>query len=217
MTGEKIIDLTTSVETYMPMWPTAPLAEVKPVGIMSRDGYNIETIYSTTHTGTHMDAPYHFDEHGKSVDQIDLGRLVGDGYCIKVVSTNHEISKETIMKKWKAEYSGKIILLNTGWSKKRAFTREFLYDFPGLNMEAAEFLYKNGTSLVGIDTLGMDPYERTDFPVHKFLLGEGIPFIEDLSNLDALEEGVRYTIIALPLKLKGASGSPSRVIAILDD
>ena len=214
MNKQEIIDLTTPVETFMPVWPTAPLPEIKPVGIISRDGYNIETISSTTHTGTHIDAPYHFDEAGEKIDEIDLGTLIGPGYCIRVKSEGHEIGLEELENKWKDEYSGKILLLNTGWSKKRSFSREFLYDFPGLSMDAAKFLYDKKTKVVGIDTLGMDPFERTDFPVHRYLLARGVPFIEDLCKLDALKEGTEYTIAALPLKLKGASGSLARVVAI---
>jgi len=214
MDKKKIIDLSVSVETFMPVWPTSSLPEIKPVGIFSRDGYNIETMSCTTHTGTHIDAPYHFDEHGAKVDEIDLETLVGEGYCISVHSNNHEIEREALAKKWRNEYRGKIIFINTGWSRKRSFTKEFMYDFPGLSLDAARFLQENRVKLVGIDSLGMDPYEKVDFPVHKFLLGMGIPFIEDLCNLDSLEEGKEYTIVALPLKLKGASGSPARVLAI---
>lgn len=210
-----IIDLTNEVKTFMPVWPSAPLPEIKPVGIVSRDSYNVETISALSHSGTHIDAPYHFDEQGTTVDKIDLKTLVGEGYCLRVKEDEkHEISLSQIEGKWKSEYDGKIILLNTGWSKKRAFTKEWLYEFPGLSTQAAEFLYNHKVKLIGIDTLGMDPYVHEGFDVHHFLLKRGVVFIEDLANLESLEEGKKYLITALPLKLFEGSGSMGRVVAI---
>ncbi|HLH86281.1 MAG TPA: cyclase family protein, partial [Thermoplasmataceae archaeon] len=210
-----VIDLTNDIRTHMPIWPTSPLPEIKPVGIVSRDGYNIETVSAVSHTGTHIDAPYHFDEKGQTVDKIDLRTLVGEGYCLKVkAADDHEIKVTELKNKWKSEYDGKILLLNTGWSKKRAFTKEFLYEFPGLSMEAAEFVLDHKIKLIGIDTLGMDPYVHQGFDVHHFLLKKGVTFIEDLCNLDALTEGKKYLISALPLKLYGGSGGMARVVAV---
>ncbi|AKA48334.1 metal-dependent hydrolase [uncultured archaeon] len=212
---KRVIDLTNEVKTFMPVWPSAPLPEIKPVGIVSRDSYNVETISALSHSGTHIDAPYHFDEKGDTVDRIDLKTLVGEGYCLIVKEDEkHEIKLSEIKDKWKSEYDGKIILLNTGWSKKRAFTKEWLYEFPGLSMEAAEFLYDHKIKLVGIDTLGMDPYVHEGFDVHHFLLKKGVVFIEDMAHLEDLEEGKKYLISALPLKLYEGSGSMARVVAI---
>ncbi|MEM0158728.1 MAG: cyclase family protein [Thermoplasmataceae archaeon] len=210
-----IIDLTNELKPFMPIWPTSPLPEIKPVGIVSRDGYNIESISALSHTGTHIDAPYHFDENGSTVDKIDLRTLVGEGFCLKVKEDeNHEISLSEIKSKWKQEFDGKIILLNTGWSKKRAFTKEFLYEFPGLSMDAAKFILDHKIKLIGIDTLGMDPYVHQGFDVHHYLLKRGVVFIEDLANLDALAEGKKYLISALPIKLHQGSGGMARVVAI---
>jgi len=198
----------------MPIWPTAQLPNIVPIGIASRDGYNVELYTSTTHTGTHVDAPYHFVENGKTVDKIELNTLVSEGYCLKLKPKSTEITKEEISSKWKNEYDGKTILINTGWSKKRSFTKEFLYEFPGLSMEAASFLLEKKVKVIGIDTLGIEPYSHLDFPVHKLLFKNDVVVIEDLNNLEELAEGKKYLIVALPLRIKGASGSMARVIAL---
>jgi Predicted metal-dependent hydrolase len=198
----------------MPIWPTAQLPNIVPIGIASRDGYNVELYTSTTHTGTHVDAPYHFVENGKTVDRIELNTLVSEGYCLKLKPKSTEITKEEISSKWKNEYDGKTILINTGWSKKRSFTKEFLYEFPGLSMEAASFLLEKKVKVIGIDTLGIEPYSHLDFPVHKLLFKNDVVVIEDLNNLEELAEGKKYLIVALPLRIKGASGSMARVIAL---
>jgi arylformamidase len=211
---KKIIDLSVEISTYMPIWPTAQLPNIVPIGIASRDGYNVELYTSTTHTGTHVDAPYHFVENGKTVDRIELNTLVSEGYCLKLKPKSTEITKEEISSKWKNEYDGKTILINTGWSKKRSFTKEFLYEFPGLSMEAASFLLEKKVKVIGIDTLGIEPYSHLDFPVHKLLFKNDVVVIEDLNNLEELAEGKKYLIVALPLRIKGASGSMARVIAL---
>ena len=211
---KKIYDLTVSVKTYMPVWPTNPLPDIKPVGILSRDGYNAEVMQMATHTGTHIDAPYHMLENGITVDAIDLNSLIGYGYVVRPKFNGVEITRDDLAKVWRPEYDGNIILIETGWWRKRAFTKEFLYDFPGLSLDAARFLIEHKVKTVGIDTLGIEPYNHTDFAVHKLLLSNGIIIIEDLANLDQLADGKRYLIIALPLKLQGASGSIARVVAI---
>jgi kynurenine formamidase len=71
--------------------------------------------------------------------------------------------------------------------------------------------------MIGIDTLGIELYSHKDFRVHKALLPHGIVFIEDLTNLDALVEGRKYLIVALPLKIKNGSGAMARVIALEED
>ncbi len=209
-----IIDLTNEVRTHMPLWPTAPLPVISPVGVVSRDGYSFETISAGTHTGTHVDAPYHFDETGKTVDKIDLRALVSEGYCLRFNPKGTEITGTDLKSKWKQEYDGKTILLNTGWSRKRAFTREFLYDFPGLSTDAVDFVVAHNVNVLGIDTLSMDPFANSNFDVHRALLSKGKIFLEDLANLESLDEGRKYLIVALPLKLHNASGSMARVIAL---
>lgn len=209
-----IIDLTNDVRTHMPIWVTSPLPVISPVGVVSRDGYNFETISAGTHTGTHVDAPYHFDEHGQTVDKIDLKTLVNEGYCLKFSPKGNEVTVADLKAKWKPEYDGKTILFNYGWSKKRGFTKEFLYEFPGLSMDTVDFILEHDVKVLGTDTLSIDPYTHEKFEVHRALLSKGRVFLEDLNNLESLTEGKKYLIAALPLKLQNASGSMARVIAL---
>lgn len=209
---KRIIDLSVTISTFMPAGALAPLPELRPVAILCKEGYNAENYSSSTHTGTHFDAPYHFSETGETIDRLDLNLLIGDGFCIPVSPAGREIGASDLSLKWRSEFDGKIILLNTGWSKKRGFTKEFYYDYPGLDIDAAEFLVKHGVRIIGIDSLGMEPSGKTI--VHKTLLERGTVFIEDLANLDELEAMKRYFIVSLPLKLKNASGAMARVVAL---
>lgn len=172
----RIHDLTAEVSTHMPVWPTNPLPVIEPVGITSRDGYAIERISAMTHTGTHIDAPYHFiDGGGATVDAIPVERLVSRGFCIRPgVRGGEEISRADLERVWDRRFRGSAILIDTGWSRRRAFTKEFLYGFPGLSEDAADFLLSQEVGMVGIDTLGIEPYSHHGFEVHKRLLSAGV-------------------------------------------
>ena len=209
---KKIIDLSVTVYTYMPAGSMSPLTELKPIGILPREGYSYETLFSGTHTGTHVDAPYHFSESGLTIDRLDLRSMIGEGYCIEVIPKGKEITRAELESKWSSEFDGKILLLNTGWSKRRGFTKEFFYDYPGLSSDTCDFLLAHRVNTVGIDSLGIEPQGRTE--VHKILLEKGLVFVEDMTNLESLEKGKKYFIIILPVKLLNAGGAMARAVAL---
>jgi len=214
--ARKVHDLTALLETHMPVWATAPLPTFEPVGIVARDGYSIERVSCMTHTGTHMDAPFHFLEDGLTVDRVLPTQLVGRGVVLDLRTDRDGalIRAKALERHWPKGGHPEIALLRTDWSHKRAFTKEYLYEFPGLEPAAAEFLAGKSLKGVGIDTLGIDPFSNTKFEAHKVLLGKGIWLLEALDHLDELAEGREYTVVAAPLKISGASGAMARVLAI---
>ena len=209
-----VYDLSVTVEPRMATWPTNPEVELKDEVSYEKDGYKEEMYRSSTHTGTHFDAPIHMFKGGLPIDKVEVKTLVSEGYCIRPKFTGTEIRLDEIKKVWKEEYNGKIILINTGWDKKRAKSEEWQYKFPGLAEDTIDFFGEKKVKLIGIDTLGIEAADHTTFPVHIGLEKYGITFIEDMANLDKLREGKPYLIAALPLKLKGASGSMGRVVAM---
>jgi arylformamidase len=215
-TARRVHDLTALLQTYMPVWPSAPLPTFEPAGIVSRDGYSIERVNCTTHTGTHMDAPYHFLEDGLTVDRIPPSQLVGSAIVLDVRAevNGTTISAKSLEKVWPKRKHPDFVLLRTDWSHKRAPTKEYLYDFPGLEPKAAEWLVGQSVQGVGTDTLGIDPYSNSKFEAHKVLLRKGIWILEALDHLDELTSGEEYTLVAAPLKIAGASGAMARVFAI---
>ena len=212
----RVHDLTALLTTHMPTWPTSPLPVFEPVGLLPRDGYSIERVNCLTHTGTHMDAPYHFLEDGLTVDRIPPERLVGRAAVLDLRNdlSGTLIPPETVHKHWPKSFRPEIVLFETGWSHERASTHRYLYDFPGLTPEAAIWVADQGVRGVGTDTLGIDPYSNTKFEAHKVLLGRNIWILEALDHLDELVEGRPYTLIAGPLKIAGASGAMARVLAL---
>jgi kynurenine formamidase len=214
MNVKKVYDLSVDVEPGMATWPTNPEIVVKEEWTYEKDQYKEEVYSSSTHTGTHIDAPAHMYKGGLTVDQLDLKVLVSEGYCIRPKFHGTEIRLEDIRKVWDEKYNGRAILINTGWDKKRAKNEEWQFKFPGLAEDTVDFFGNKSVKLIGIDTLGIEPADHETFPVHKGLEKHGITFIEDMANLEKLEVGKPYLIAALPVKIKGASGSMCRTIAI---
>jgi arylformamidase len=211
----RVHDLTATLRTHMSVWASSPLPTFEPIGIVARDGYSIERVNCLTHTGTHVDAPYHFLEDGITIDRIPPDDLVGSAAVLDLRKdlSGDLIPRSLVESHWPKGPRPEIVLLETGWSHRRAPTKEYLYSFPGLEPEAAEWIAKQGVKGVGTDTLGIDPFSNARFEAHKVLLRKGIWLLEALDHLDQLEEQKRYTLVAAPLKIEGASGAMARVFA----
>ena len=175
------------------------------------------------HSGTHADSPNHYIKGGKSVDQLLPGQMIGRGVHIEAANLpdNGLMTKERILK-WEEENSqirqGDIILFDYGYHK-RWFTRPQGDSFvkglwPGLSDEGAKYLLEKKVAVVGSDAISVDACNATDYPAHNILLGNGILLLECLANLSVLP--ALSFVICLPLRMSGASGSPVRVIAMIE-
>jgi kynurenine formamidase len=108
-----------------------------------------------------------------------------------------------------------IILLYTGWAQKRNMSKEYLYEWPYVTKEAAEWLVEKGIKCICIDGLSVGGWpEGTGAPPHLVFLKAEVVIIEELYMDDTLFEEEEWYISAFPLKLKGFGGSPVRVIAM---
>jgi arylformamidase len=214
----RIIDLTSLLEGQGVSWPGAPFPEVNRAGVLAKDGYNVEVVKFTTHTGTHIDAPAHMLEGVPSIDQLPIDGFVGEAV---VLDFRHKKPGEVIAAADLSMFDSKvrsddIVLFCTGWGPKRDFTKEFLFDFPGLDASAAKWIVDKKVRAVGIDTLGIDPYSDQNFTSHKVLFAgiKNFWIAEGLTNLEKLLDKERWLVAALPLKIKGASGAEARVVAM---
>nr|WP_048148563.1 cyclase family protein [Palaeococcus ferrophilus] len=187
-----IVDLSVAIEDGMSVYPGDPEVKIREWASIGRDGYFMNTISMGEHTGTHVDAPAHFVEGGKTVDELPLERFTGPG---KVVRVEGPITAEHVREAGTLE--GFIVLFLTNG---RGF----------LTKEAAVELVRMNVRAVGIDTPSID----RDGSAHRVLLSNDIPIFENLTNLDALL-GREFTFIAFPLRIKGGSGSPVRAVAVL--
>lgn len=232
----KAVDLTYSFDKNTIYWPTSDGFHWKETAWGKSAGgywYTSASYAANEHGGTHLDSPIHFHETGATTDQIPLAKLIAPAVVIDIGAAcsrnaDYRMTPADIAA-WEKKNGripdGSILLVRTGWGarwpdKKRYMGTDRPGDvanlhFPGLSREAAEFLAKqrrlNG---VGIDTASLDYGPSRDFIVHRVLMGAGMFGLENVANLERLpEKGA--TVIALPMKIKGGTGGPARIIALL--
>ncbi len=192
--------------------------------------YSAYKFCAPEHGGTHIDAPIHFAEGKQSVEQIPLSRLIAPAVKIDISekaskNRDYQLSVEDIML-WESAHGripeGAIVLIQTGygkfWNDRKRYMgidENGVRHFPGLGKEAAKWLIENRKiSAVGIDTASIDFGASENFETHVELMENNIPAFENVANLDKLPvKGM--TIVALPMKIKGGSGGPLRIVAFL--
>ncbi len=170
-----------------------------------RDRTNESSITMNLHTGTHIDAPYHMNEQGDTIDHMELSRLLVPCFVWDLTTVHSGITKEDLCVH-KIE-KGDFLLLKTANSFATEFSHEFIY----LEKSGARFLAEMEISGVGIDALGIER-NQPEHETHKVLMERGIIIIEGLQLKDVPEGN--YFMCALPLKIKGADGAPARVVLI---
>ncbi|MBN1899525.1 MAG: cyclase family protein [Spirochaetes bacterium] len=208
MKKNKIHDISLSIYPGMLKWPDDPPIQFSSFASMARgDKVNLNLLIMGSHTGTHIDAPFHFQKKGKKIDTIPLDILVGQALVVQVSSGC--ISLKDVKNIDYNQY--KRILFktkNSRFLKKKKFRTDYVYlDYP-----AACFLVKKGVKVIGIDYLSIEKYGSADHKVHKILTRNNVIIIEglDLSRIKPKD----YLLMALPLKIKKGDGSPCRVALI---
>ena len=232
----KAIDLTYSFDENTIYWPTAqPFKWEKESWGKSAGGYwyTAARYAASEHGGTHLDAPIHFGEGKVSIDEIPPSRLIGPAVvidvrqaCEKDADYRVTVNDLTTWEKNNGQLpAGAIVLAHTGWGrywpdKKRYLGTDKAGDtanlhFPGYSREAAEFLaHQRQIDAVGIDTPSIDYGPSKDFIAHQILNGANIYGLENVAHLERVPPA-GATIIALPMKIKGGTGGPVRILALL--
>ena len=211
----KPIDLSLTISESIPSFPGSPKPQFIHWSNIKDDGYNLELLFLSSHTGTHLDAPYHFVKNGLKINQIPLDRLIGKAILIKLKKTkNTSITKldiELFEKK-----NGKIpnhssIFFFTTWQKNLKKNNYFTEN-PGLDASSAKYLVSKKINLVGIDSPSIDLGKDESFRVHHILSKNNILIVENLTNLNKIQSK-EFVFTILPLKIKDATGSPVRAVA----
>jgi kynurenine formamidase len=211
----KPIDITLTISKSLPNFPGSPKPQFIVWSDIKNNGYNLELLFFSSHTGTHIDAPYHFVKNGLKIHQIPLDRLLGKAILIKLKKTkNKPITKLDIISFEKK--NGKIpnnstVFFFTTWQKNLNQSNYFTEN-PGLSLSSAKYLASKQINLVGIDSPSIDLGKDKSYSVHHILSKNNILIVENLSNLNKISSKEFYFTI-LPLKIKDATGSPVRAIA----
>lgn len=213
--NEELIDLSYTLSGDTPVLPGVDPVSIEvlertedPPG--GRRSLNVSRLAVTVHTGTHMDAPFHFFGSGQTIDRIPLSQCAGRALLVDVshVAARSEIDLESIPDLKQKLRDTRKIVLNTGWARRWG-TAEYFSDHPCISRRSAEFLIECGVHLVGVDTPSVD---RPPFGAHLAFLGNGMVIVENLTNLIAIP-GKEFYLTVLPLKLAGGDGSPVRAVA----
>jgi len=216
----EIIDLTYDLEEGMTIFdaPWHPPFSLKQLGKYEVEGRETRKVSFGTHTGTHIDAPLHFVKDGKSIEEIPLEKLIGEVTIVDFskLGENGAVTKEMLSDIKITER----MLFNFDWGKHWG-TKRFYHNYPFFTKEAAEYLVSHNVKLLAMDTPSPDDSRikfkgnilgtNKDSPIHKIFLSNGIILVEYIANLDKVKNYYQWNIIILPLKIKGADGSPARV------
>lgn len=197
------IDITQTLNNDIAHWPEdTPFSFEVTVTKENSGSVNIGKITTSTHIGTHIDAPFHFDDAGATTELLDINRYIGDA---TVIEFNEEIITRDILEHH--EIRGTILLIKT---RQEIDTSIFLNKVPVLSEEAVEYLALLGIELFGIDVASVDHIDSKTLDIHHKLYRNNIMIIENVV-LTETDPGY-YDFIALPLKIEGGDGSPVRAV-----
>lgn len=235
-----IVDLSYPFDSSTVYWPTAETFQLEKdfEGTTEQGYYYSAYRYSAAeHGGTHIDAPVHFAKGRNPVDEIPLEQLIGPGIVVDVTKQCEKnadyLITEGDFKNWERRNgkiaAGTIVLLRTGFGKFYPDRKRYLgtdqrgaaavanLHFPGLHPDAARWLTQNRKiKAIGLDTASIDYGQSKLFESHRTLFAKDIPAFENVANLDKLPTR-GFSVIALPMKIKGGSGGPLRIIAVIAD
>lgn len=237
MSRYTIVDLSHAYGPSTVMWPTSPTKfELNQLSFGMTEGgyfYAANSLVTPEHGGTHLDAPIHFSETGRTAEQIPLEQLIAPAVVIDVTTRaladrNYRATRKDVLRFERMHGTitrGTIVLLRTGWSRHWPDAKAYLGDdtpgdasklsFPSFGVDAARLLVEErAVAALGVDTASIDYGKSTDFQVHRLAASKNVPGLENLTNLDRLPPRGAL-VIALPMKIEGGSGGPLRAVALI--
>jgi arylformamidase len=204
-------DISLTISPRLPTWPGDPRVVLERVEkIENGSNANVSRLDMGVHTGTHVDAPYHFLPDGKSVEQLNLNLLSGRAYVLHLPEVDL-ITAGTLVAARIPPRTRRVLFKTRNsdyWARQEA---DFQTGFVGISPDGAEYLIRRGVKLVGVDYLSVAPYKQSR-PTHEIFLSAGVVIVEGL-DLSRVSQG-RYTLYCLPLKLAGSDGAPARAILV---
>jgi kynurenine formamidase len=233
----RLVDLTHPFDEQTIYWPNAPstfqLNRLSFGKTAAGFFYAANSFCTPEHGGTHLDAPIHFAEGKRTMDQIPLGQLIAPAVIVDVrakaeANPDYRLTAGDLQA-WEQSHGlipeGAIVLLRTGWGRRWPDRKRYLGDdkpgdasnlhFPSYGEEAARYLVeRRKVGALGVDTASIDHGPSQDFIVHQIANGANVPGLENVANLEELPETGAW-VIALPMKIAGGSGGPVRIVALV--
>lgn len=212
----RAVDLTHAFGNGMPVFPGLPDPAFEPIANVEDDGYAMTSYRMLNHIGTHVDAPAHQIAGGDTLDEIGLERLVTDAVTIDVSHRDPHgpVTLAELEPHLDRVQAGDIVLFYSNNARNYG-TDAYWTGWSYPDADAARALIERGVSAVGFDGPSADPVDSTTMDLHRVWLGAGRMILENVNNLDQLP--LRAQIVVAPMKVAGANGAPTRIIALLPD
>lgn len=206
----EVFDVTLGLREDMPTYAGEPGPSLESLrSIEGGDHSNVTALSLGSHTGTHVDAPYHFVDGGSTIDALAPDVLVGPALVVEHTGADHVTAAD--LEAFEVPVGCRRLLVKT--ANGRLWEDDVFHeDFLALAPDAGEWLVARGIELVGIDYLSIERFRAEGHPVHAALLGGGVVVVEGL-DLRAAEPG-EYLLVCAPLKVVGADGAPARVFLV---
>ncbi len=206
----KIHDISLPLDTATVPWPGDKPFRLSPsMTIDAGNSVNLSSFSTSSHNGTHADAPFHYNSRGATMERVPIEVFVGPAQVAEIV-TDQEIPVAALAGLDLAATPR--LLLRTAPRRDRS---RFPDRIATLSVEAVEWLAERGVKLLGVDVPSVDAIDSKTLPIHHALDRAGILILENL-QLDDVTPG-RYELVALPLKIAGGDGSPVRAVLIERD
>lgn len=199
-------DITRPLHNDTPPWPGDRHVEFKFVArIPEGSSVNIGNLALSVHNGTHADAPFHYNNDGQSIDQLPLDLHIGPAQVLDV--RGHAAITTTLLESLGAGAAPRLLLHTGAWTNPTTFPTTW-----GLmDLDVPAWLASRGVRLIGLDAPSVDELTSKDLPRHHACDDAGLCILENLL-LDHITPASNYELIALPLRIKGADGSPIRAV-----
>ena len=214
----RVVDLSHEINAETQVYPGDPVPKLTVHSTIAKDGFNLLSLEMGSQTGTHVDAPFHFDDSTPKIDELPLERFFGVARVIRVtgLSPRTPITWQMISHQVEDLAGSHIVLFHTGWSQH--FGTEAYFHHPYLTAEACQELLNLGVTVFGVDAINIDEtpdetHAGVGFPVHHLIAKASGVISENLTNLSAID--FENPIVSLlPIKLQAADGAPVRAVAI---
>jgi kynurenine formamidase len=206
-----LIDLTHIIANGIQIYPGDPTPSIQEFLTLDKDYCHVNSISMGSHTGTHIDAAYHFFSEGKKINDYPLNRFQGSGVLVDATGASPEapIPGSILDESVASIEPGDFVIFKTGWSQY--FGKELYLRHPYISPELAQRMVDHQVSLMGLDALSVDSISKASFEAHNILLGNDVLIVENLRNLESVTRK-RGTYSFFPLRLDQSDGSPVRAV-----
>jgi kynurenine formamidase len=228
--ASRVVDLTHLMSPDIPIWPGNEPFAAEVLVTVEEDGFYAQKLTFWEHTGTHVDAPAHFDADGETAEHLPVENFLAPLAVIDISGRAAEDSDTALtvedIETWEAEFGplphGAFVAMFSGWGDKFGDPAAFVnldndgvQHYPGFHPDAAAFLVEQRSIVgIGVDTLSQDPGNSTDFGTHLTILGAGKYGVEGIASLDQVPALGATIVVGAPKHLN-ASGGPARVLALV--